>query len=70
MSGASSAAMRVAATSWMPTKANQASPYIFSGRPEWPWVTRLTIATSTLPNRPMNSACAGARPSANTPDCR
>jgi hypothetical protein len=30
-------------------------------------VTRVTIATSKLPKNPMNSACAGARPSTNVP---
>ena len=38
-----------------------------SGRPEWPIVTRVTIATSMPPKKPMPSAWIGARPSAHSP---
>ena len=66
-SGSISATTRITATAWMARKANHATAGISSGRPEWPWVTRVTIAIITLPKKPTNSACAGPRPSHYTP---
>ena len=38
-----------------------------SGRPEWPMVTRVTMAISMPAKKPMPSAWIGARPSAHSP---
>ena len=70
VSGAMSATMRITATACNAAKANHATFGITSGRPEWPCVTRVTIATSRLPKKPMNKACIGARPRMKSPLAR